>query len=671
MRDRPKRKRKPTQAFEYRVDVAKSKIATVDENSPRRSGPAPNRRGCSAVKKQIISESNTQIARDHDQRGSRPSRQDTSRGHGRDRSSGSTGRLSTRDPTPGTDEESHNEPDGTFSAILSDPTDDNAPVDDMDDSDFDENEHKAHDSPRDTPISRCRLLRVKTILSRLSAENDEVIEQWYADPYERINPDKPSYDQWRLRNLETGLMNKGFTAAKSRQIASWLMRCNGQFKDFKMPERKSRAKTARPSSTNNLESPKTTIDADRINLSRKNDLERVQENGNDPAVDKSRHTDRSNANATSATCRAKVLWRPDGQGGALRVGWAQDRQEDTFVDENLAHTPFIKKSAYNVVRSIQEHDGVQDERTEKGADRRRGKEFDELSNLERLAMLRRGLKIFDMIYGSDGPQASSDKFELNHFSRASTLPVLVPKSGLRTQGHYALQEVTLPASGVAFANGGKGRKERGGDPARKPEKALTEDPDFGLTFIPESELASEADMKLYYSQFSRKKHGNQFRLVSYSDGQLDVPQDEDFPHHLGKNARRALIQESNRRSAMAVSEALKQTVFDWETPHTMNGGVPKYSKDDPLREGEFALGERRVWEDLRRRQAILDRGGAEAARLLEQEWEELQLEIKREERRRQHERFRIRKRAEREWAFSDNNEGTRKKVRISDWTHGE
>lgn len=35
------------------------------------------------------------------------------------------------------------------------------------------------------------------------------IEQWYADPYERIDPEDISADQFRRRNLETALRNRG------------------------------------------------------------------------------------------------------------------------------------------------------------------------------------------------------------------------------------------------------------------------------------------------------------------------------------------------------------------------------------------------------------------------------------------------------------------------------
>lgn len=43
----------------------------------------------------------------------------------------------------------------------------------------------------------------------LNTDSDPVIEQWYADPYERIDPDGPGYDIWRHRNLLHSLQNRG------------------------------------------------------------------------------------------------------------------------------------------------------------------------------------------------------------------------------------------------------------------------------------------------------------------------------------------------------------------------------------------------------------------------------------------------------------------------------
>lgn len=43
----------------------------------------------------------------------------------------------------------------------------------------------------------------------VSIVDDQIIEQWYADPYERVNPELLVYDEWRRKQLELQLTRRG------------------------------------------------------------------------------------------------------------------------------------------------------------------------------------------------------------------------------------------------------------------------------------------------------------------------------------------------------------------------------------------------------------------------------------------------------------------------------
>lgn len=306
------------------------------------------------------------------------------------------------------------------------------------------------------------------------------------------------------------------------------------------------------------------------------------------------------------------------------------------------------------------------------------KKTSKLSDEQELENLKRCLNVFNAVYGPQGPRSDPTKFELNHFSRISTLPVLKPKAGLRTQGHYALYEVLLPTDNPVFSNGVKELstrdKKRLIDQAgvtRELRPVLTEDPDFGLTFFSERERATEADMKLYYAQFNRVKDTNTYN--QYVD---PSPVEQELLDDLSEEERYALINSRNDEIAELITMQLQNKLFDWETPDTMSGSaVPKQSKDDPMRPGAFALSERHVWKEIRERQQILDAGGEAAARLLEKEYEDAMVEKRREERRRQNAATKETKRAAWEESIGSFGEssgmgsarGREKRVKFSGW----
>lgn len=299
------------------------------------------------------------------------------------------------------------------------------------------------------------------------------------------------------------------------------------------------------------------------------------------------------------------------------------------------------------------------------------KKTSKLSDEQELENLKRCLNVFNAVYGTQGPRGDPTKFELNRFSQTSTLPVLKPKAGLRTQGHYALHEVFLPADNPLFSNGLKDVSTRDQKQPTNPDgttkglqPVLTEDPDFGLTFYPERERATEADTKLYYAQFARARDTNTHnQYIDPSSDQKSLLDD------LSEEDRYALINSRNDEIAELIATQLQNKIFDWETPDTMSGSAaPKQSKDDPMRPGAFALSERYIWKEIRQRQQILNAGGEEAARLLEQEFEDAMVEKRRDERRRQNAAAKERKRAAWEESTGSGNTGGRvKRVKFSGW----
>lgn len=59
-----------------------------------------------------------------------------------------------------------------------------------------------------------------TQTARIFTNTDPVIEQWYADPYQRHRPDVQSFEQWCRSNLESSLRNQGMpnSLRYSRQL---------------------------------------------------------------------------------------------------------------------------------------------------------------------------------------------------------------------------------------------------------------------------------------------------------------------------------------------------------------------------------------------------------------------------------------------------------------------
>lgn len=241
MNDRPKRERRPTTFFHYRDTPAESIIANFGSTPPKR-----NTTSRAKIKKEDIESPDKNAS---PTRGGSRGRKRGSGARGR-AGSESTGASRSRRRNNSTDVAGQSE--DAPSTISSNPTEDaGAPIDENDDPEIDENGNNVSISPATrfqkdfrAPSGR-KLSATRVVISRLPTESDEVIEQWYADPYERVNPNDFAYDQWRLRNLQFSLQNQGYSIVNSKQMAAWLMKCNGNFKEFGAPPRKSRAKKSR------------------------------------------------------------------------------------------------------------------------------------------------------------------------------------------------------------------------------------------------------------------------------------------------------------------------------------------------------------------------------------------------------------------------------------------
>lgn len=60
------------------------------------------------------------------------------------------------------------------------------------------------------PVARLSKPRSPDGTETLQQIEDQVIEQWYADPYERVDPEQPAYDEWRRRQLQSRVFEQGW-----------------------------------------------------------------------------------------------------------------------------------------------------------------------------------------------------------------------------------------------------------------------------------------------------------------------------------------------------------------------------------------------------------------------------------------------------------------------------
>lgn len=676
MSPRPKRDRKPTQPFEY-------------HNSPAQS--RSSHAGYTSSPKKSTASSGSKVTSNRGVRGGRGS---IYRGRGRGAARGrGRGRGGARNGSS-TDNPRHSaalDSDGpTEDRLLSsDPVeDDGALANDPGDPDY-EKEPKpvANKRLQDSPAKRTALRRRKpptrdpVVVAPHQRDEDEIIEQWYADPYERINPNDVVYDQWRLKNLHTLLHTQGYSIFNAKHIAAWLMKCNGHFKEYNPPVQKSRAKAIVQSCKEATGNHQHRVSISDVDVHEDDDG--VDNDAEDYAAS-TQELDMSQPEqeTTYAAFQAAMLSLTENRESSIDPSEKENLDKITSTKADHSSQSSFEVSDVSVGSLL----GEKDKHGRRGknpaeytdtieASQRRAQELNDQLKLDNL---KRCLNVFHAVYGPGGPKSEPGKYEHNYFSRPSKLPTLVPKAGLRTQGHFPLQTISLPSDHHVFSNDaerGASRIEQAVPFAQgevvTTREVFTEDRDFGLTKFRRSERATKADMEMYYAQFDRVRAARltQSRLGNTTEptikentieaGPIDLGLDFDHDHNIDLER---LEQEELTKE---ITHQINQKVFDWETPQTMSGfAVPSQSKSDPvLRPGQFALREHHTWKDLRRRQNIIAQGGEEAARLLEQEYENHLAEDRREKRRRENARTLAKRRATREGTETDEGRA-RKRVKF-------
>lgn len=568
-----------------------------------------------------------------------------------------------------TNQYEHSEPsEGFFGNTFADrATDVVFDFDNLDSSDAEYHENSSNSgriSPRRNPrklvarnSKRCLLDDAKT----LQKSEEQVIEQWYADPYERIDPEQPAYDEWRRRQLQARVLEQGFNLKASKEISNWLMRCNGRFQPMGIV--KKRGKRIRQGKRRRKE--KKSVDFEKINsdnqISLENDLTRPapasSENtlsltcavneSSDESADQDSDSDGSTSGSMLVTSKSSAKHI---EGYTETIGAPSSNPVDEL---HIRHSESINGSGFG------------DEEEQEPAV---GCDWSSLSDEMKIAVLRHRLNIFQIVYGEEKLESAKNDFDINYVSPVTLAPKSVPISGLQTQGHLRLKQVAISETSPALSNHliqpnayGSLQKalpnhglNHNQSSLYKPE-VFTEDPAFGMTVIPTKQRATAEDLKFYYAQLKRSRD-----------------RDNNTSGNIGDSlASRAEEAENNEEERQDVLAQLKQKHFNWETPDSMKGlWVRDIYKSDGNPETTFQnkfyyFGEDPVYLEIRQRQKILAEGGERAMRLIEDD-----LEIERREVLRERRRIEVAKsRAKREAIDLGVGDGHAKKcVRLSGWS---
>lgn len=276
-------------------------------------------------------------------------------------------------------------------------------------------------------------------------------------------------------------------------------------------------------------------------------------------------------------------------------------------------------------------------------------DWNSMSKEMKIMVVRHRLNIFQIVYGEGKLECAKHKFDINYISPVTLAPKTVPKSGLRTQGHLRLQQVSIPEKSPALSNHLiQSSSYAGLDKAvinhglnhnqsslHKPD-VYTEDPTFGLTMVPPKQRATAEDLTFYYAQFKRIKERDGEELYHFDDSL----------------AGRTEAAESNEEERQNVIAQLEQKFFNWETPDSMKGlWVRDIEKSDGNPETTFQnkfyyFGENPVYLEIKQRQRILAEGGERAMKLIEEELAIERQEIVRARRRAETARSRAKRQVE-------------------------
>lgn len=204
MAGRPARERKAPKRLEDEQEDTSSTIANVGRN-PR---PAKSRKTTPDNKQEdTTADVDSAVGRGRGRgRGSRGG--GYGRGHGRAQGRGGS-KASVRPSrrqrlgSSGDDGDTTLEPS---TSLIND-----GAVDGGSDQDYgsDENFDSVPLTNRSTTAARRDLNQKRLLIPYVPIEDDATIEQWYADPYQRIDPAHHAYDEWRRNNLQESLMSRG------------------------------------------------------------------------------------------------------------------------------------------------------------------------------------------------------------------------------------------------------------------------------------------------------------------------------------------------------------------------------------------------------------------------------------------------------------------------------
>lgn len=456
-------------------------------------------------------------------------------------------------------------------------------------------------------------------------ESDAVIEQWYADPYQRHQPDLPGYDQWRRQNIATRLQNQGVTCrpkhlkrtdnigmsfSRTQIITTWLMRCGGVYQPFES-KRGQKPRRSRKAKLRKSTQPVMIAAAGQgINSSNKTQFlpQDMQDNTSESSdIDKGSGDDIETDAATSVFSQVKTNTTTSSPKPRPSFGRATRR------GSLLASEGCIDTNIRDITRPT----------------------MSEMDDSTKIAILNDRLRVFDLVYGDAGPVSNLHVWDarLDHLSPITQIARSKPKYGFHSQGHRKMRRATLPASSPALTNHmitPMARRSLKSDSLNHglnhnqtvihDRDILTEDPTFGLTVVPLRQRATEDVKDL--------DRANSPESVAASMQERVVP--DNVPISLAEvRAEEAQTYEDKRLAAL---EHLKQKVFPWETTDSMRG-LYVADEDKTWKNQFFLVAEDKTWQRLQDRERILINGGEEAEKMIEAEAVACKLEDVRQKRR--------------------------------------
>ncbi|KAK5081320.1 hypothetical protein LTR05_008114 [Lithohypha guttulata] len=246
-------------------------------------------------------------------------------------------------------------------------------------------------------------------VSQRHVQEDDVLEQWYKDPFERFEPEGPAYDQLRQQNIYRGLRSQGYQDEEERK-----------------DERLAQLKMSSSTTTKQGRTPSLTASV------------------HEPVAD-THMSEEENFSENEAEDR--------------------DMVEDDYISSLLKEAEHIPQLFARDESTEQNADAEQrDDWTAEVVS-----DWKSLSYAQRIQVLKHRLRIFDMVYGTHGLKDRAEIYDINYSSCQTVLPRSEFKRlkttdlyyetnkehqyrRYRTQGHRLSQEITLAPGSLALEN---------------------------------------------------------------------------------------------------------------------------------------------------------------------------------------------------------------------------